>query len=87
MVRAFDPAVRQLPQELEAVRLAPSLADAVSGADAAVVCTEWPVFRQESWASLVTKMRQAVVVDPNRFLEKELMSIPNLEHLSVGRAS
>ena len=45
-VRAFDPAVKQLPAELAPVRLAAQIADAVKGADAAVVCTEWPEFRR-----------------------------------------
>jgi len=27
-----------------------------------------------------------VVVDANRFLEKELKTVPGVEHLSVGRA-
>jgi hypothetical protein len=31
-------------------------------------------------------MRQALVVDPNRFLEKELKGRPGVEHLSVGRS-
>jgi hypothetical protein len=32
-------------------------------------------------------MRHPVFVDANRFLEKELKNIPEVEHLSVGRAS
>jgi UDPglucose 6-dehydrogenase len=86
-VNAFDPAVKRLPAELGTVRLAPDLAAAVTGAAAAVVCTEWPAFRQAPWASLVPAMRQAVIVDANRFLEKELKNISGLDHLSVGRAS
>jgi hypothetical protein len=31
-------------------------------------------------------MKQKVVVDANRFLEKELKEVPGVEHLSVGRA-
>jgi hypothetical protein len=32
-------------------------------------------------------MRQPVIIDANRFLEKELKDLPGVEHLSVGRAS
>jgi UDPglucose 6-dehydrogenase len=85
-VHAFDPAVKQLPAELVPVRLAAQIADAVKGVDAAVVCTEWPVFRQADWAKLVPAMRQRIFVDANRFLEKELKNLPAVEHLSVGRA-
>jgi UDPglucose 6-dehydrogenase len=85
-VRAFDPAVRQLPPELQSVRLAAGVAEAVAGADAAAVCTEWPEFRQVPWADLVASMRQRVLVDANGFLEKVLSAAGPLEHLSVGRA-
>ncbi|MDR3378067.1 MAG: nucleotide sugar dehydrogenase [Verrucomicrobiae bacterium] len=85
-VTAFDPAVKTLPAELAAVSLAADLSTAVAGADAAAVCTEWPQFRQAGWAELVVRMRQPVLVDANRFLDKELKNLPGVEHLSVGRA-
>jgi UDPglucose 6-dehydrogenase len=85
-VTAFDPAVKALPAELAAVSLAADLSAAVAGADAAAVCTEWPQFRQANWAELVSRMRQPVLVDANRFLDKELKKLPGVEHLSVGRA-
>jgi UDPglucose 6-dehydrogenase len=84
-VRAFDPAVKQLPADLAAVRLAAQIDDALQGADAAVVCTEWPQFRQADWAKTVPAMRQRIFVDANRFLEKELKNLSGVEHLSVGR--
>jgi len=85
-VTAFDPAVKQLPPELQAISLAASLPASLTGADAAAVCTEWPQFRQTDWARVVPQMHQLVFVDANRFLEKELKNLPGVEHLSVGRA-
>jgi UDPglucose 6-dehydrogenase len=85
-VRAFDPAVKQLPDEFAKVAVSPDIAAAVHGADAAVVCTEWPQFRQADWPNLAPTMRQRVFIDANRFLEKELLPVPAVEHLSVGRA-
>jgi UDPglucose 6-dehydrogenase len=85
-VRAFDPAVKQLPDELAKVELSPDIAAAVHGADTVVVCTEWPHFRQADWPGIVPTMRQRVFIDANRFLEKELLTVPAIEHLSVGRA-
>ncbi|MCX6904190.1 MAG: nucleotide sugar dehydrogenase [Verrucomicrobia bacterium] len=86
-VKAFDPAVKQLPRELAAVQLTENLPDALAGAHAAVVCTEWPQFRQAAWVDLADKMRQPIFVDANRFLEKELKAVSGVEHLSVGRFS
>ena len=86
-VQAFDPAIQSLPSELGAVLLAPDLARAVAHADAAVVCTEWPQFRQAPWTELIAQMHQpALVVDPNRFLDKELGGLGGVQHVSVGRS-
>jgi UDPglucose 6-dehydrogenase len=83
-VRAFDPT--QKNSTLEQVALTQSLPQALQGADAAVVCTEWPDFRQANWRELAGLMKQKIVLDANRFLEKELKDLPGLEHLSVGQA-
>jgi UDPglucose 6-dehydrogenase len=85
-VRAFDPAVKSLPAELAGLTLAKSLAEAVAGADAAVVCTEWPAFREAAWSNLTRTMHQpAVIVDANGFLDRELNGLQGVEHLTVGR--
>ena len=86
-VQAFDPAIQSLPAELAVIVLARDLAGAVSGADAIVVCTEWPQFRLAQWSDLRNSMhRPAVVVDANRFLDRELAGLPDVEHLSVGHS-
>ena len=85
-VTAYDPAIKNLPAELCDISLASDIATALAGADAAAVCTGWPEFRSADWANIVPKMRQLVIVDAGAFLEKELKSVPGVEHLSVGRA-
>jgi UDPglucose 6-dehydrogenase len=85
-VSAFDPAVKQLPKDLKKILLANEIASALEGVDAAVICTEWPQFRQADWAKIVPQMRGKIFVDANRFLEKELKTIAGVERLSVGRA-
>ena len=85
-VSAFDPAVKTLPAELSSISLDADIPTAVTGAEAVVICTEWPQFRQADWAKIVPRMRQPVFVDANRFLEKELKTVGGVEHLSVGRA-
>ena len=85
-VRAFDPAIKSLPPELAKITLGRDLEQTVSGVVAAVVCTEWPEFRQADWPAVIPRMVQPLIVDANRFLEKELKNIPGVTHLSVGRA-
>jgi UDPglucose 6-dehydrogenase len=85
-VRAYDPAVRELPANLGAeIRLCGTAAEAARGADAMVVATEWPEFRQMAVAELVAAMARKVVVDANRFLEKSLSAIPEVEYITVGK--
>jgi UDPglucose 6-dehydrogenase len=85
-VSAFDPAVKTLPKGLSKISLAADVAAALNGADAVVVCTEWPQFRQADWQRIIPQMRGKIFVDANRFLEKELKEVAGIEHLSVGRA-
>ena len=85
-VQAFDPAVHSARPELASIPTVASIEEAMRGADAAVICTEWPVFREAPWASLVSLLRQpAVIVDANRFLDAQLRPIPGVDHVSVGR--
>ncbi len=86
-VIAFDPAVKHLPPELKQISLATDISGALQSADAAVICTEWPQFRQADWARILPQMRGRIIIDANRFLENELKNIDSLEHLSVGRAA
>jgi UDPglucose 6-dehydrogenase len=85
-VFAFDPAIKNLPAELSQIHLALEISIALENVDAAVVCTEWPQFRQADWPKIILQMRRKIFVDANRFLEKELKGISGVEHFSVGRA-
>src|SRR5436190_13486312 len=83
-VQAFDPLIVKSSAELSEVKLAHSVAEALTQADAAVVCTEWAQFREVDWTAAIGQMRRALVIDPNRFLEKSLQGVAGVEHISVG---
>lgn len=85
-VQAFDPAIQKTSPELDGVTLATGVEGALAQADAAVVCTEWPQFRDANWLQLTGTMRRPLVIDANRFLEKPLQAITGSQHISVGRA-
>jgi UDPglucose 6-dehydrogenase len=85
-VQAFDPAIKTSPPELDGITLAGGIDAALAQADAAVVCTEWPQFREVSWPQVIRLMRRALLIDANRFLEKPLQGVNGVEHISVGRA-
>ncbi len=85
-VRAFDPAVRRLPDELRGViTLCDSALEALAGADAVVLATECPEFREVSARDVIERMRTPVVLDANRFLEKSLGTAAALQYVTVGK--
>lgn len=84
-VHAFDPVITKASPELDGTKIAHSIDEAMAGADATVVCTEWPQFRDANWPQAVAATRRALIVDPNSFLEKALQGVAGVEHISVGR--
>ena len=64
------PAVKQLPPELDAVRLTTDAYDAADRTDAVVLATEWPQFRELEPAMLRRVMRGDLVLDGRNFLDE-----------------
>ncbi len=87
-VRAHDPTVAGRPPELKDldVVLCASAKEALTGADVAVVATEWPDYRALGAEDFVRAMRRPCVVDPNWLLES-LASEPRIRYFATGRAS
>jgi UDPglucose 6-dehydrogenase len=83
-IRAFDPSQPPLPPELAFIQFKSSAAEAADGADAVVLCTEWPEFRTLDWPALLARLRRPLVIDAARFLEKPLAGLPNVQHITVG---
>jgi UDPglucose 6-dehydrogenase len=87
-VSAFDPAVKSLPVELHGVvSLESSVEDALRAADAVVVTTDWPEFREISASTFIGAMRRPIIVDPKRFLESILADDARVRYIAVGRAA
>jgi UDPglucose 6-dehydrogenase len=81
-VRAFDPQVAHLPEELQSVMsLGSDMAATLRGAEALVVMTPWPEFQ-----ALDPALAPAVVFDAGRFLERILKPQPGIRYYSLGGA-
>jgi UDPglucose 6-dehydrogenase len=86
-VRAYDPAVAALPCELAAsVTLCSTAQEALSGADVAVVATEWPEYRNLETHQFLDAMRRPQVIDQNRFLVDALGNDPRITYVATGKA-
>ncbi|MDQ4102499.1 MAG: UDP-glucose/GDP-mannose dehydrogenase family protein [Actinomycetota bacterium] len=68
VVAAYDPVVKKLPDDLTAVRLATDVYDAAERADAVVLATEWPEFRDIDADTLRQVMRGDLLLDGRNFL-------------------
>ena len=84
-VRAFDPVVRALPDDLNEVDLFRNIEQAASDADALVVCTEWPQLLESDWPSIIPRLRRPIVIDANAFLLSKLHGIPGVIYRNVGK--
>ena len=84
-VKAHDSAVRVVPEDLSGVfTLCTTPLEAVEGASAVVVQTDWPSYREVDPESLVAAMRSAIVVDPNGFLLETLGAADGVRYVKVG---
>ena len=84
-IRVHDPTVQTLPPgTLTGAIVCAEPMDAVRGADALVIGTEWPVYQDVAAADVVAAMRMPVVVDANRFLYNTLGMAPGVRYSAVG---
>lgn len=60
--------------------------EALRGADAALVCTEWNIFRNLDWKRAKTLMARALVVDGRNLYPPKEMRDLGFEYSSFGRA-
>lgn len=87
-VRAFDPAVSELPAELRPVlTLCPTAVEALTGAELAVVATEWPTFRELRADEFVAALRRPRVIDQNHFLAGTLAGDTRVAYFATGKAA
>jgi UDPglucose 6-dehydrogenase len=85
-VRAHDPAVSTLPDDLtEVIDLTDDPFAAATGADALVIATEWPDYRALDASRIAGALRGDLVVDANGFLVAALAADPGVRYASVGR--
>jgi UDPglucose 6-dehydrogenase len=83
-VRAHDPVVSSLPASLADVELCASPLQALAGAEALVVCTAWPDYREVRAEEALQALAQPVVIDPAGWLRASLAGAPGARYLCVG---
>jgi UDPglucose 6-dehydrogenase len=83
-VRAHDPAVKSLPDDLR-IALCATAADAVRQADAVVVATEWPEYRTLKPEDVRPDGAALTILDPNRFVRANFEGADGVRYVTVGK--
>ncbi len=84
-VRAFDPEAHEARQLLPDVQFTASPYEAVEGADAVVIITEWDQFRALDLERVKTLMRTPTLIDLRNIYKTEAMARLGFRYVSIGR--
>jgi UDPglucose 6-dehydrogenase len=86
-VRVYDPvATHSANSMLGGARICDSALEAVDGADAVVLVTEWPEFGELDWTGEVkARMRVPLVVDGRNFLDRDALLEAGFTYEGIGR--
>ncbi len=82
-VHAWDPVARP---ELQGVKMFETPLEAVTGADAAVIVTEWPQLTQLASAEVHAAMRHPLIIDGRNVLDPGTVRAAGFAYEGIGRA-
>jgi hypothetical protein len=85
-VRAWDP-VADASSLLQGVTFCDTPLDAVTGADAAVIVTEWPQLKELPLEEARRAMRRPLIVDGRNLLDPEAAQAAGFAYEGIGRAA
>jgi UDPglucose 6-dehydrogenase len=84
----YDPVAEGEARKLiSGIEYADSAGGAIEGADALVLVTEWPEFRELDLADVASRMRGGLVVDGRNFLDPAAVRAAGLLYEGIGRPS
>ena len=84
-VCAYDPVVNGAGERLHGVIMCASAEEAVGGADAAVLVTEWSSIVGLDWEGLRATMRSPVLIDGRNALDPNEMAAAGYTFEGIGR--
>jgi UDPglucose 6-dehydrogenase len=86
VVVGYDPvAAERASRELPGVEMAGSALEALDGADAAILVTEWPEFAGLDWAEAAKRMANPLLIDGRNFLDPEALRAAGFAYEGIGR--
>ena len=90
-VRAYDPQALDEARRLYGARADLALCaerdDALLGADALAVVTEWHEFRSPDFAAVRAALRQPTIFDGRNLYDPQALAAAGFDHIAIGRGS
>ncbi|MEA2192032.1 MAG: UDPglucose 6-dehydrogenase [Solirubrobacteraceae bacterium] len=87
-IRVFDPVAEHEARTLiPAVHFAEDALDAVTGADAVVLVTEWAEFLELDWEQVAERMAGSLVLDGRNALDAAAIGAAGLTYEGIGRGA
>jgi UDPglucose 6-dehydrogenase len=87
-VRVFDPISEHEARRLiRGVHFASGALDAIDGADAVVLVTEWDEFVALDWSEVAARMAGTLVLDGRNALDREAVAAAGLTYEGIGRGT
>jgi len=74
------------PAALERIRFADSPMDALTGADALAIVTEWKAFRSPDFGQLRQLLKEPVIFDGRNLFAPDVMAHAGFEYHGIGRS-
>lgn len=90
-VRAYDPVARDEARRLfgaqSGISIVDSAAQALPGADALLIVTDWKEFKSPDLDAIRAQLKQPVVFDGRNLYDPRLMASMGIEYSGIGRAA
>ena len=88
-VRAYDPqAMPRARQELPGdIHFCGSAEETAEGAEALLILTEWPQFRQANWPAMGARMQRKLVLDGRNLFRPGELEAHGFHHRGIGRGA
>ena len=85
--RVFELDLQDRPEQHARLRFAKTQMEALDGADALVIVTEWKAFKSPDFALLKQKLNTPLVFDGRNLYEPAAMTELGVEYYAIGRAN
>jgi UDPglucose 6-dehydrogenase len=90
-LRAYDPVAmpeaQRVMSDVKNLTFVESQAQALEGADALVVITEWKEFKSPDFDLIKSSLKQPVVIDGRNLYDPQLMTTLGIEYTGIGRSA